>query len=83
VFLRDERIRVPAEELILHTHDGIPYVRPDVALLFKAKTTRPKDEADFTVVLPALDDDQRGWLADALELVHPGHRWLGALAEGD
>jgi hypothetical protein len=77
---RDERIRVPADELILRTRAGNPYVRPDVALLFKAKAARPKDETDFATVLPALDETQRSWLAGSLELAHPGHPWLRALA---
>lgn len=77
---RDPRIRRPREELIARTADGIPYHRPEIALLFKAKHTREKDRADFDAVLPLLDDDARAWLADALELVHPGHEWLPRLS---
>jgi hypothetical protein len=80
---RDQRIRLRANELILRTRDWIPYVRPEVALLFKAKATRPKDQADFTAVLPGLDGFQRSWLAQALELVHPGHPWLAPLTASD
>ena len=32
-------------------------------------------------MLPHLDADRRRWLHDALTLVHPGHRWLEALAD--
>ena len=35
------------------TDDGIPYVIPEVVLLFKAKARRAKDEADFQHALPA------------------------------
>ena len=80
VFRRDPRIRVPGAALVEHTENGIPYAQPEVVLLFKAKATRPKDDLDFETVLPHLDVDRRTWLRDALELVHPGHRWLGALA---
>ena len=76
---RDERIRLRYEDLIEHTADGIPYGRPEVVLLFKAKRARPKDEDDFAAVLPLLDRARRRWLAEALELVHPGHRWLARL----
>ncbi len=76
---RDESIRMSYATLIEHTADGIPYARPEVTLLFKAKHTRPKDEADFAAVLPRLTLPDRRWLADALELVHPGHRWLPEL----
>ena len=76
---RDERIRMPYARLIERTRDGIPYARPEVVLLFKAKAARPKDDGDLADVLPALDAGRRRWLADALELVHPGHRWLAQL----
>lgn len=77
---RDARIRMPASRLISHTNDGIPYAQPEVVLLFKAKSARPKDENDFATVLPHLDADRRRWLREALALVHPEHRWLVALA---
>ena len=76
IYRRDRRIRLPAADLILRTSNGIPYARPEVVLLFKAKASRSKDEVDFTTVLPHLDASRRGWLRDALALVHPGHPWL-------
>lgn len=77
---RDARIRMPYAELILRTDAGVPFARPEVALLFKAKAVRPKDEEDFAAVLPALSPEARRWLWEALALVHPGHAWLEALA---
>lgn len=73
---RDERIRLPYERVISHTEAGIPYSRPEITLLFKAKHTRPKDEEDFAAALPFLDVPERRWLAEALELAHPGHPWI-------
>ena len=74
---RDERIRLPYVDVIEWTEEGIPYGRPEIILLFKAKhADRPKDEADFTAVLPKLDSARRSWLVDALRLLHPGHPWL-------
>jgi hypothetical protein len=74
---RDERIKLPYVDVIEWTEEGIPYGRPEIILLFKAKhADRPKDEADFTAVLPMLDSVRRSWLGDALRLVHPGHPWL-------
>lgn len=77
---RDARIRMPYAELILRTADGIPYVRPEVALLFKAKAHLPKDEGDLAAALPHLSAASRAWLRDAIALVHPGHRWIAALS---
>lgn len=76
---RDPRIQMPYAELILHTADGIPYLRPEVALLFKAKSLIPKNEDDFAAALPYLSVESRAWLGDAIALVHPGHVWLDAL----
>jgi hypothetical protein len=77
---RDETIRLPYDELIEHTADGIPYERPEVALLFKAKHSRPKDEADLAAVLPRLSRERRELLRGWIEQVHPGHFWLPDLA---
>jgi hypothetical protein len=76
---RDEQIRMPYTELIRHTHEGIPYLRPDVALLFKAKAAREKDADDFTAALPCLPAPERRNLRTWLAAVHPGHAWLERL----
>ena len=76
---RDDRLRMPYERLVEHTAGGIPFGRPEVVLLYKAKHARPKDDADLAATLPRLDGGRRAWLAEALELVHPGHRWLADL----
>lgn len=77
---RDPTIRRPRSEVIAHTPDGIPYQQPEIALLFKAKHTREKDQTDFDGVLPLLAPEQRRWLAEALGVVHPDHPWLERLA---
>jgi hypothetical protein len=79
---RDERIRLPYRELILRTEAGIPYARPEVVLLFKAKHARPKDEDDLDATLPRLDATSRERLAGWLELVHPGHAWIERVRGG-
>jgi hypothetical protein len=73
-FKRDPRIRVPWPRA-LHTVDGIPYLRPELALLHKALLDRPKDRADLAAA--RLDPGARAWLADTLEqLGH--HSWATA-----
>jgi hypothetical protein len=76
---RDPAIRMPYARLIEWTDDGIPYGRPEVILLYKAKHSRDRDEGDFADMLPLLEPERRRWLADALKLVHAGHRWLSLL----
>lgn len=76
---RDETIRLPRSEVIGHTPDGIPYLAPELVLLFKAKRPRPKDQADFDGTIPHMSTAQRATLAGLLARVHPGHRWLASL----
>ena len=77
---REPAIRMPYSRLIEWTNDGIPYGRPEVVLLFKAKHAHQEKNADdFEVVVPRLEPERRTWLRDALERVHPGHKWLEAL----
>jgi Aminoglycoside-2''-adenylyltransferase len=77
---RDESIRLPYDRVIEWTDDGIPYGRPEIVLLFKAKhARRDRDQADFEAVVPRLDPERRRWLRESLERVHPGHPWSSAL----
>jgi hypothetical protein len=57
---------------------GIPYPRPEICLLFKAKVVRDKDQADFEAVLPRMSSAQRAWLHTALERGHPDDDWISA-----
>jgi hypothetical protein len=72
----DETVRFPYDEIIRHTRDGIPYLVPELVLLFKAKHVRPKDQADFEATVPHLSPAQRDTLDGLLARVYPGHPWL-------
>ena len=71
---------MPLVEAVRRTADGIPYLAPEIVLFVKAKHARPKDVADRDNVVPTLDARARQWLLDAIELLHPGHDWLRAIA---
>ena len=75
----DETIRLPYSDIVHHSHDGIPYLAPELVLLFKAKHARPKDQADFDATVPHLRPAQRETLAELLAHAHPGHAWLADL----
>jgi hypothetical protein len=79
VYRRDESIRAPRAELVATTKRGIPYLRPEAVLLFKARRSEEKDEQDLAAVLPGLDGKARAWLRDALSRAHPGHPWARRL----
>lgn len=76
---RDETIRLPYSQIIHHTPGGIPYLAPELVLLFKAKRALAKDQADFDAAIPRMTAAQRQALAELLSRVHPGHRWLASL----
>lgn len=77
---RHPSITAPRTDIVGRTADGIPYLRPEATLLYKAKATRPKDEADLEACLPHLDDAAKAWLVDALSRAHPGHGWIDRVA---
>lgn len=77
-FKRDGRIRLPLTD-ICWSQDDVRYLRPEIQLLLKARGLRPKDQRDFDAVVPLLDRKRLTWLREALEVAHPGHRWLSAL----
>jgi hypothetical protein len=76
---RNHLIRGRRSDLIV-AYNGIPCVRIELQLLYKARNSRPKDEQDFQACLPLLRPDARQWLRDQLHLLHPeGHAWLAFL----
>ncbi|MFC7862600.1 nucleotidyltransferase domain-containing protein [Streptomyces murinus] len=77
---RDQSLRLPYDTIIERTADGIPYLIPELVLLFKAKAIRPKDQADFEGILPLLSQARRDALGGWLARVHPGHDWTAELA---
>lgn len=76
IFRRMPTIQRPLANLGNVTEEGIPYVAPEVQLLYKAKNLRPKDEADFMHALPELSQEQRTWLREALSQSDRSHPWL-------
>jgi hypothetical protein len=65
--------------IICGTGDGIPYLVPEIVLLFEAKhSALAKNRADFGAVAPLLDDGAVDWLRWALSRIRPGHPWIGA-----
>lgn len=63
-------------EAILTTSSGVPYLAPELQLLFKAKNPRPKDDVDAQVVIPELDKAQGDRLRRMLPSSHPWHARL-------
>ncbi|MGH7779860.1 MAG: nucleotidyltransferase domain-containing protein [Candidatus Binataceae bacterium] len=79
IYRRNSAVRLPLKQLGFHPLWGLPYLAPEVVLLFKAKLMQDKDREDFRNVRPHLNVDARRWLHDALAESHPGHEWLREL----
>jgi hypothetical protein len=58
---------------------GVPFLRPEIVLLFKAGELSPKNDADFAAVRPQLTQTAREWLREALEVIDPLHPWVPRL----
>jgi len=75
VFRRDPTLDYALGEITWTAPDGIRYLNPEMALAYKAKQARPKDEHDLAAALPMLTVDRRTWLAAMIDHLHPGHPW--------
>jgi hypothetical protein len=75
LYRRNTAVIVPLERIGTKSPSGVPYLAPEIVLLYKAKAPRAVDEADFRRVAPLLQPSARAWLASALNVCHPGHAW--------
>ena len=81
IYRRVSTIRRELSTIERKTDAGIPYLAPEIQLLFKAKKeTISKDQSDFINVLPLLQVKELQWLLDALHIQFPqGHNWINLL----
>ena len=79
IFRRNPDVSMPISKMGFHPLWGLPYLAPEIVLLFKAKHLEARDRVDFDHAIPALSVDARRWLRDAIEKTHPGHEWLKVL----
>jgi hypothetical protein len=70
----------PLEDVTWVADDGIRYVNPEIALLYKAVLARRKDDRDLDRCLPLLSADARAWLRDSVARLYPDHAWLALLS---
>jgi hypothetical protein len=66
-------------ERFLTSAAGVPYLAPELQLLFKSKDVLAKDNLDARQVIPGLEADRRRRLARWLP---SDHRWQELLVEG-
>ena len=54
IYRRDERIRRSMPAVVQQNAEGLPYLSPEIQLLYKSKAPRNRDEVDFSNTWPPL-----------------------------
>jgi hypothetical protein len=80
-YRREPKIRGLIHDFGKVTKDGIPYISPEIQLLFKAKyNSLVKNELDFNNTINLLTTKQKKWLKEALKIEFPtGHNWINRI----
>lgn len=82
LFRRDHRVRRAIATIGRQTPSGVPFLAPEICLLYKARHTDVERNAlDFEVAVSLLDDQSQQWLAASLQVAAPGHPWIERLGE--
>jgi len=83
IYRRNHRVTRRRNEIGGASSLKIPFLSPEIVLLFKAKYLLAKDQADFARASPRLTKSKKQWLATALKLAHPDCPWISSLASCD
>jgi hypothetical protein len=82
-YRREPSILRAKDKMSLRSESGIPYLAPELVLLFKSKNTsdreRGQDQTDFERSFPHLEPERRAWLYWALMATSPDHPWINQL----
>ena len=83
LYRKNHAVTLPLDRLGQVSAEGLPFICPEVALLFKSGQphhTLDRNVADFEAAAPALSPSARDWLRDTLQLASPAHPWIERLA---
>jgi hypothetical protein len=79
-FRRNPALTRAGTEAIRYTVDGLPYLAPEIALLYKSRHVEEvNNQRDFDHALPQLTTEQRAWLRQGLCALYEHHPWLNRL----
>ncbi|ART74873.1 hypothetical protein B4U37_01885 [Sutcliffiella horikoshii] len=79
IYKRNNTIRKSLEDIGLVSLSGIPFLKPEIQLLYKGGSSviREKDFIDLGNILPKLNVSNRDWLKKSLKIQYPhGHKWI-------
>lgn len=81
IYHKNPEIRRPLD-LAIFEHDGMPYLAPEIVLLYKSKYLSEDNQKDFNAVLAKLTQEQKSWLKQALICEYGNdHPWVERLSE--
>lgn len=76
IYKRDPVIRLPLSQIYFEK-EGVKILKPEIQLLYKSNTVRPKDQLDFEAIIPLLSENAKLWLCEALMICYNNkHLWL-------
>lgn len=77
LYARNHNIQRQLSDAILH-YDNIPYLAPEICLLYKSTDTERKGyQQDYDLAIAMMGQKQIDWLNHALTLINPnGHKWI-------
>jgi hypothetical protein len=78
-YRRNLAIARPLSSVALRSDLGVPYLSPEIVLLYKAKGPRAQDQADFVNAVDLLGAERRAWLTRNIQACYPDCPWLAHL----
>jgi Aminoglycoside-2''-adenylyltransferase len=79
IYRRNPKIKIELNKAF-YEYKGLPFLAPEVALLYKSKSLAADCQHDFNIVLNYLTNTQKNWLREALiEEYSETHEWLKLL----
>lgn len=77
---RANSVSMSIDALGYRNQDGVPFLKPEVQLFYKAKSPRPKDTQDFEHCLPLMTKDQKEWLRSSIRAAYGDEApWLAQI----
>lgn len=82
-YRRDHSVQVSRRDCVALSENGVPFLAPEIVMLYKAKRLAAKDRSDFDVCVPFLEPAARRWLSRMIEKYFPSHEWQDRLRSMD
>lgn len=80
IYRRINGVELTVDKLLKYSKDNIPYLCPEVVLLYKAKINKEKDKLDLKNTILKLDLASKNWLINAIQKEDKNHKWLSLIS---